>query len=62
MCTSGEDMKISQNLHEAQDPGSIELVNNYISCAPSYMSVFAHVLILECVQKMIVFIGDVLAV
>jgi hypothetical protein len=46
----------------AQDPGSIEPVNDYISCTPSYMSVFMHVLLLECVQKVIAFMGNALAV
>jgi len=33
-----------------------------ISCAPSYISVHAHVLLLDCVREMIIFTRNVLAV
>ena len=46
----------------AQDPGIIEPANDHISCVPSYISVSVHVLLLQCVQKVIVFMCNALAV
>ena len=45
----------------AQDPGILELVHGNISCATSYMGILEHVILLKCVQKVIIFMGNALA-
>ena len=46
----------------AQDPGIIEAVHANISDAPSFVSVCAHILLLDCVREVIRFTNNVLAV
>ena|ERR1700733_15671227 len=46
----------------AQDPGTLELVCTNSYCMPSYISVYVHLLILDCVQQVIIFMSNVLAV
>ena len=46
----------------AQDLGIIELLHANISCAPSFVSVYTHVLLLDYVQEMIIFTSNALAV
>ena len=46
----------------AEDLGIIEPLRANISCTKSYMSVYAHVLIFNCVREMIIFTSNALAV
>ncbi len=46
-------MKFSQTRVRAEDHGIVEPLHANISCAPSFMSVFAHFLLLDYVQEVI---------
>lgn len=46
----------------AEDPGIIEPLCANISCAPSHTSVYAYVLLLDCVREMMRFTSNALAV
>ena len=46
----------------AQGPSVLEPERTNIYCAPSYVSVYTHILILDCVQQVIIFMSNVLAV
>jgi hypothetical protein len=43
----------------AEDHGIVERLHANISCAPSFMSVFAHFLLLDYVQEVIAFSSNV---
>jgi hypothetical protein len=47
---------------ESSRPGIIEAVHANINCAPSFVSAYAHVLLLDCVREMIRLTSNVLAV
>ena len=46
----------------ADNPGIIEPLHANIGFAPSYIIVYAHILILDCVREMMRFTSDALAV
>ena len=46
----------------AQGLGILEPERTNICCAPSFVSVYAHLLLLDCVQQVIIFMSNVLAV
>jgi len=55
-------MKFNQTRVRAEDHGIVGPLHANISCAPSFMSVFAHFLLLDYVQEMIVFMSNALLV
>ena len=52
-------MKFSQTRVRAEDHGIFEPLHANISCVPSFMSVFAHFLLLDYVQEVIAFLSNV---
>ena len=47
---------------ESSRPGIIEAVHANISCAPSFVGAYAHVLLLDCVREMNKFTSNMFAV
>ena len=60
MCTTSKDMKLVKTRVRAEDHGIFEPLHANISCAPSFMSVFAHFLLLDYVQEVIAFSSNAL--
>ena len=58
MSPRSEDTKLLKNWVRAENPCSVEVVCKNISCAPSYTSVFTHIVILDCVQEVIGFMSN----
>ncbi len=51
-------MKLVKTRVRAEDHGIIDPLHANISCAPSFMGVFVHFLLLDYVQEVIVFTSN----